>query len=178
MSRAFGDFLLKNHGIIAIPDVSYRRLTSNDQFILLATDGVSISDFNCLHPVLFIQLIDVADGAYCFCVHRFWMCLAATKLQQLFGRQITSRRPRERWLRRQTLHGKRNFHLQRWMIALWFASSFKRGDQGVKQFVQCFSVIPCCSRSQSSCDSLLCFNLKPQYSTLSEKRITNSWCFS
>lgn len=138
MSRAFGDFLLKNHGIIAIPDVSYRRLTSNDQFILLATDGVSISDFNCLHPVLFIQLIDVADGADCFCVHRFWMCLAATKLQQLFGRQITSRRPRERWLRRQTLHGKRNFHLQRWMIALWFASSFKRGDQGVKQFVQMF----------------------------------------
>ncbi|KAL9443261.1 hypothetical protein AB3S75_016590 [Citrus x aurantiifolia] len=40
MSRAFGDFLLKNHGIIAIPDVSYRRLTSNDQFIVLATDGV------------------------------------------------------------------------------------------------------------------------------------------
>ncbi|KAK2982900.1 hypothetical protein RJ640_006314 [Escallonia rubra] len=40
MSRAFGDFLLKNHGIIAIPDVSYRRLTSNDQFLVLATDGV------------------------------------------------------------------------------------------------------------------------------------------
>ncbi|KAJ4708158.1 Phosphatase 2C family protein [Melia azedarach] len=40
MSRAFGDFLLKNHGIIAIPDISYRRLTSNDQFIVLATDGV------------------------------------------------------------------------------------------------------------------------------------------
>ncbi|KAI9192543.1 hypothetical protein LWI28_024530 [Acer negundo] len=40
MSRAFGDFVLKNHGIIAIPDISYRRLTSNDQFILLACDGV------------------------------------------------------------------------------------------------------------------------------------------
>ncbi|KAG5524319.1 hypothetical protein RHGRI_031104 [Rhododendron griersonianum] len=40
MSRAFGDFLLKNHGIIAIPDVSYHRLTSNDQFLVLATDGV------------------------------------------------------------------------------------------------------------------------------------------
>ncbi|KAK3213056.1 hypothetical protein Dsin_017762 [Dipteronia sinensis] len=41
MSRAFGDFVLKNHGIIAIPDISYRRLTSNDQFILLACDGVT-----------------------------------------------------------------------------------------------------------------------------------------
>ncbi|RVW52440.1 putative protein phosphatase 2C 72 [Vitis vinifera] len=40
MSRAFGDFLLKNHGIIAIPDISYRRLASNDQFLVLATDGV------------------------------------------------------------------------------------------------------------------------------------------
>ncbi|XP_057466779.1 probable protein phosphatase 2C 72 [Actinidia eriantha] len=40
MSRAFGDFLLKNHGIIAIPDVSYHRLTSNDQFLVLASDGV------------------------------------------------------------------------------------------------------------------------------------------
>ncbi|KAJ9701926.1 hypothetical protein PVL29_003929 [Vitis rotundifolia] len=40
MSRAFGDFLLKKHGIIAIPDISYRRLASNDQFLVLATDGV------------------------------------------------------------------------------------------------------------------------------------------
>ncbi|KAK2661331.1 hypothetical protein Ddye_007864 [Dipteronia dyeriana] len=40
MSRAFGDFVLKNHGIIAIPEISYRRLTSNDLFILLACDGV------------------------------------------------------------------------------------------------------------------------------------------
>lgn len=40
MSRAFGDFILKNHGIIAIPDINYRRLNSDDQFIILATDGV------------------------------------------------------------------------------------------------------------------------------------------
>ncbi|KAG6674420.1 hypothetical protein I3843_15G036700 [Carya illinoinensis] len=40
MSRAFGDYVLKDHGIIAIPDVYYHRLTSNDQFIILATDGV------------------------------------------------------------------------------------------------------------------------------------------
>lgn len=40
MSRAFGDFLLKNHGIIAIPEVFYLRLTSRDRFLVLATDGV------------------------------------------------------------------------------------------------------------------------------------------
>ncbi|CAL8996138.1 unnamed protein product [Prunus brigantina] len=40
MSRAFGDFILKDHGIIATPDVSYRRLTSKDRFVVLATDGV------------------------------------------------------------------------------------------------------------------------------------------
>ncbi|KAL6207999.1 hypothetical protein ACLB2K_018951 [Fragaria x ananassa] len=40
MSRAFGDFVLKDHGIIAIPDVSHHRLTSKDQFIVLATDGI------------------------------------------------------------------------------------------------------------------------------------------
>ncbi|KAK4490987.1 hypothetical protein RD792_001708 [Penstemon davidsonii] len=40
MSRAFGDFVLKKHGIIAIPDVSYRHLSPNDHFLVLASDGV------------------------------------------------------------------------------------------------------------------------------------------
>ncbi|KAI7994654.1 putative protein phosphatase 2C 72 [Camellia lanceoleosa] len=40
MSQAFGDFLLKNHGLIAIPDLSYRHLTPNDQFLILASAGV------------------------------------------------------------------------------------------------------------------------------------------
>ncbi|XP_039043234.1 probable protein phosphatase 2C 72 [Hibiscus syriacus] len=40
MSRAFGDFGLKNHGIITVPDVSYHHLTPNDHFIVLASDGV------------------------------------------------------------------------------------------------------------------------------------------
>ncbi|CAI9260721.1 unnamed protein product [Lactuca saligna] len=40
MSRTFGDFVLKSHGIIAVPDVSYHRLTSKDQFLVLASDGV------------------------------------------------------------------------------------------------------------------------------------------
>ncbi|GMI97954.1 hypothetical protein like AT5G26010 [Hibiscus trionum] len=40
MSRAFGDFRLKDHGIIAVPDVSYHHLTPNDHFIVLASDGI------------------------------------------------------------------------------------------------------------------------------------------
>lgn len=40
MARAFGDFQLKKYGVIAIPQVSYRQITSRDQFIVLATDGV------------------------------------------------------------------------------------------------------------------------------------------
>ncbi|XP_038710976.1 probable protein phosphatase 2C 33 isoform X2 [Tripterygium wilfordii] len=40
MSRAFGDFCLKDYGLISIPDVSYRRITEKDEFVILATDGV------------------------------------------------------------------------------------------------------------------------------------------
>jgi hypothetical protein len=42
MSRAFGDFCLKDCGLISIPEVSYRKLTSSDEFLVLATDGVRI----------------------------------------------------------------------------------------------------------------------------------------
>ncbi|MQM07594.1 hypothetical protein Taro_040434 [Colocasia esculenta] len=40
MARAFGDFCLKDYGLISVPDISYRRLTERDEFIILATDGV------------------------------------------------------------------------------------------------------------------------------------------
>lgn len=40
MARAFGDFQLKNYGVISVPQVSYRHLSERDQFIVLATDGV------------------------------------------------------------------------------------------------------------------------------------------
>ncbi|RZB89818.1 putative protein phosphatase 2C 6 [Glycine soja] len=40
MSRAFGDFCLKDFGVISAPDFSYHRLTQRDQFVVLATDGV------------------------------------------------------------------------------------------------------------------------------------------
>ncbi|KAK6915765.1 PPM-type phosphatase-like domain [Dillenia turbinata] len=40
MARAFGDFCLKDFGLISVPEISYRRLTEKDEFIVLATDGI------------------------------------------------------------------------------------------------------------------------------------------
>ncbi|CAD6250997.1 unnamed protein product [Miscanthus lutarioriparius] len=40
MARAFGDFCLKDHGVISMPDVSYHHITEKDEFVVLATDGV------------------------------------------------------------------------------------------------------------------------------------------
>ncbi|KAK9742029.1 hypothetical protein RND81_03G144100 [Saponaria officinalis] len=40
MSRAFGDFDMKSHGIIVTPVVSHHHLSSDDLFVVLATDGV------------------------------------------------------------------------------------------------------------------------------------------
>ncbi|KAM7277042.1 hypothetical protein ACFE04_018908 [Oxalis oulophora] len=40
MARAFGDFCLKDYGVISVPEFSHRLLTDRDQFIVLASDGV------------------------------------------------------------------------------------------------------------------------------------------
>lgn len=40
MARAFGDFCLKEYGVISIPDFSHRTLTDRDKFVVLASDGV------------------------------------------------------------------------------------------------------------------------------------------
>ncbi|CAM8970752.1 unnamed protein product [Rhodiola kirilowii] len=40
MSRAFGDFCLKRCGLIAVPEITYRKLTDRDEFVVLASDGV------------------------------------------------------------------------------------------------------------------------------------------
>ena len=42
MSRAFGNFVLKKHGVISIPHIMYHHLTSSGQFVVLATDGVGL----------------------------------------------------------------------------------------------------------------------------------------
>ncbi|KAI3979509.1 hypothetical protein MKX01_001701 [Papaver californicum] len=40
MTRAFGDFDLKDYGIIPIPQISHHHLKINDKFVVLASDGV------------------------------------------------------------------------------------------------------------------------------------------
>ncbi|KAI3807823.1 hypothetical protein L1987_23758 [Smallanthus sonchifolius] len=40
MARAFGDFCLKDFGLISIPDIFYRSLTEDDQFVVMASDGI------------------------------------------------------------------------------------------------------------------------------------------
>ncbi|KAF8038470.1 hypothetical protein BT93_B1111 [Corymbia citriodora subsp. variegata] len=40
MARAFGDFCLKNFGLISVPDLSCLCLSEKDEFIVLATDGI------------------------------------------------------------------------------------------------------------------------------------------
>ncbi|XP_026438466.1 probable protein phosphatase 2C 1, partial [Papaver somniferum] len=40
MTRAFGDFDLKDYGVIAIPQISHHHLNNNDKFVVLASDGV------------------------------------------------------------------------------------------------------------------------------------------
>ncbi|KAK1697202.1 hypothetical protein QYE76_013899 [Lolium multiflorum] len=40
MSRAFGDYCVKDYGVISTPEVTQRRITTRDQFVILATDGV------------------------------------------------------------------------------------------------------------------------------------------
>lgn len=41
MSRAFGDFELMQYGLISVPEISYHQITQRDEFIIVATDGVS-----------------------------------------------------------------------------------------------------------------------------------------
>ncbi|XP_052177074.1 probable protein phosphatase 2C 33 [Diospyros lotus] len=40
MARAFGDFCLKDYGLISVPEISHRYLTEKDEFVVLATDGI------------------------------------------------------------------------------------------------------------------------------------------
>lgn len=43
ISRAFGDHYIKDFGLISEPELTHRRITSKDQFVILATDGVNAS---------------------------------------------------------------------------------------------------------------------------------------
>ena len=62
MARAFGDFCLKDYGLISVPDISYRRITEKDVFIVLATDGVrepSIGLLSCVSIIGFLFCLPI-----------------------------------------------------------------------------------------------------------------------
>merc|ERR1711935_1022553 len=40
VSRAFGDMALRDAGVSAVPDVKVQEITPDDQFVILASDGV------------------------------------------------------------------------------------------------------------------------------------------
>lgn len=42
ISRAFGDYCVKDYGLISVPHVTQRNITARDQFVILASDGVHI----------------------------------------------------------------------------------------------------------------------------------------
>ncbi|KAA8523474.1 hypothetical protein F0562_009897 [Nyssa sinensis] len=47
MARAFGDFCLKDFGLISVPDVYYHRLTERDEFVVLASDWAARALVDC-----------------------------------------------------------------------------------------------------------------------------------
>lgn len=57
MARAFGDFCLKDFGLISVPDISYRRISDQDEFVLLATDGVTMQKNLIYHQLPLISLV-------------------------------------------------------------------------------------------------------------------------
>lgn len=78
MARAFGDFCLKDFGLISVPEVSYRRISDRDEFIVLATDGVYIY---VIYNIYYIYSVDsiVIESMLCrygtYCRTRKWLKL-------------------------------------------------------------------------------------------------------
>ncbi|KAJ6348583.1 hypothetical protein OIU77_006208 [Salix suchowensis] len=88
MARAFGDFCLKDFGLISVPDVSYRRLTDKDEFIVLATDGIwdVLSNKEVVEIVASVPLRSSAAKAVVETAVRAWrLTVAGRKEDDLSG---------------------------------------------------------------------------------------------
>ncbi|XP_074570972.1 putative protein phosphatase 2C 66 [Curcuma longa] len=74
MARAFGDFCLKDYGLISVPEISYHRLTEKDEFIVLATDGVwdVLSNKEVVDIVASAPSHNTASRAIVDCAVRAW----------------------------------------------------------------------------------------------------------
>lgn len=60
MARAFGDFCLKEYGVISIPEFSHRILSDRDKFVVLASDGVCLPAFNLCIFVIYFSLVVIS----------------------------------------------------------------------------------------------------------------------
>ncbi|KAL7248644.1 hypothetical protein ACSBR2_003397 [Camellia fascicularis] len=74
MARAFGDFCLKDFGLISTPEITYRKLTSRDEFIVLATDGVwdVLSNKDVIEIVASAKRRSIAARLLVDCAVRAW----------------------------------------------------------------------------------------------------------
>lgn len=130
MARAFGDFCLKDFGLISVPEVSYRRLTEKDEFVVLATDGVqdlsyiaialAYQDFHFL--LAFFTLI----SSLLFVNGRFGMFSQTKKWWTLWQPRQGVPWLHERWLSQRFAHGGTSIQPPKWMTVLWFASFWTR----------------------------------------------------
>ncbi|XP_024967425.1 probable protein phosphatase 2C 66 [Cynara cardunculus var. scolymus] len=74
MARAFGDFCLKDFGLISVPDVYYHHITDKDKFVVLATDGVwdVLSNKEAVDIVAAAPSRSTAARALVDCATRAW----------------------------------------------------------------------------------------------------------
>eukprot|EP00249_Psilotum_nudum_P015516 c25370_g1_i1 orf=324-1661(-) len=74
MTRAFGDFCLRDFGIIAVPRITCHQLTQKDQFIVLATDGVwdVLSNQQVVQIVSSVSARSLAAAAVVYAAVHLW----------------------------------------------------------------------------------------------------------
>lgn len=74
MARAFGDFCLKDFGLISVPDIFYHRIIDKDEFVILATDGVwdVLSNKEAVDIVATAPSRSTAARALVDCATRSW----------------------------------------------------------------------------------------------------------
>ncbi|KAI3708769.1 hypothetical protein L2E82_38198 [Cichorium intybus] len=74
MARAFGDFCLKDFGLISVPDIFYHRIIDTDEFVILATDGVwdVLSNKEAVDIVATAPTRSTAARALVDCATRAW----------------------------------------------------------------------------------------------------------
>ncbi|KAL4579931.1 hypothetical protein LXL04_016102 [Taraxacum kok-saghyz] len=74
MARAFGDFCLKDFGLISVPHIFYHRINDGDEFVILATDGVwdVVSNKEAVDIVAGAPSRSTAARALVDCATRSW----------------------------------------------------------------------------------------------------------